>query len=89
MKKNKIMTWDEAKAGLDKLERAITDLLDKKPPKTIADVLIAVKKIDKNCWVLPNPNKEGKYIQLILYPSAKWKTWSETSMSISKYNLCR
>lgn len=83
------MTWDESKANHDKLEKAIVRLLDKKQPKSITDVVKAVKKIDRNCGVLPNPNQDGKYCQLILYPSAKWNTWSETSMSISKYNLYR
>ena len=81
------MTWDEAKANSDKLTNEIEALLERQQPKSIADVLKSVNEIDKNTGALPNPNQEGQYCQLILYPSAKWKTWSNTSMSISKYNL--
>lgn len=83
------MTWDEAKANSDKLTNAIEKLLEKEQPKSITDVLKAVNKIDKGTSVLPNPNQEGLYCQLVLYPSQKWQTWSQTSMSISKYNLYR
>lgn len=81
------MTWEEAKKNSDKLTSAIETLLDNKKPKSIADVLKAVYETDKKTLALPNPNSEGQYCQLILYPSAKWKTWGSTSMSISKYNL--
>ena len=81
------MTWEEAKQNSDKLTGAIEKELQAHPPKSIADVFKAVIKIDKNTGVLPNPNSDGQYCQLLLYPSPKWKTWSQTSMSISKYNL--
>jgi len=83
------MTWDEAKANSDKLTNAIEELLKKEQPKSITDVLKAVNEIDKKTSAMPNPNKEGQYCQLVLYPSAKWQTWGQTSMSISKYNLYR
>lgn len=81
------MTWEQVKQNSDVLTNKIESELNSNPPKSIADVLVAVNKIDKDCGVLPNPNHEGQYCQLILYPSKKWKTWSSTSMSISKYNL--
>lgn len=81
------MTWEEAKSNSDKLTNAIESLLEKEQPKSIVDVLKAVKQIDENCGTLPNPNQEGKYCQLVLYPSKRWNTWSQISMSISKYNL--
>ena len=84
-----IMTWDEARANSDKLTNKISEILDKKKPKTIADVLLAVRVVDEDCGAMPNPNGEGQYCQLILYPSDKWQTWSQTSMSITKYNLFR
>ena len=89
MSSNKPLTWDEAKANSDKLTNAIENLLENNKPDNIADVLSAVYKIDKNCSALPNPNQEGQYCQLILYPSPKWNTWSSTSMSITKYNIYR
>ena len=81
------MTWEEAKKNSDKLTDLIEKLLDKQQPKDISDVINAVKSIDVKTSALPNPNHEGKYCQLILYPSSKWKTWRSTSMSISKYNI--
>lgn len=83
----KTITWEEAKANSDKLTSLIESVLDKNPPKNIAEVLAAVRRVDKDCGALPNPNSEGQYCQLILYPSRKWVTWSSTWMSISKYNL--
>lgn len=80
-------TWEEARANSDKLTNAIEAILDKKAPKNITDIIAAVKQVDKTCAVKPNPNSEGQYCQLILYPSLKWETWSETSMLISKYNV--
>lgn len=65
------MDWNEAKLNSNKLTNAIESLLEKEQPKNIADVLKTVKEIDKDCGALPNPNHEGKYCQLILYPSAK------------------
>lgn len=81
------MTWEEAKLNCDKLINEIKNALELKQPKNIKDVLSAVSKIDKDCGVLPNPNSEGQYCQLILTPSSKWNTWKRISMSISKYNL--
>ena len=83
------MTWNEAKLNSDKLTSAIETLLEESKPKSIIDVLTAVKKVDGNTSALPNPNSEGQYCQLVLYPSQKWNTWSSTSMSITKYNLYR
>lgn len=82
-----IMTWDEARANSDKLTNKISEILDKKKPKTMADVYLAVRVVDEECGVMPNPNQDGQVIQLILYPSNKWQTWSQTSMSVSKYNI--
>ena len=83
----KVMTWDEAKINSDKLVNLIDEQLQKEQPKSIADVLKAVYTIDKDCRAIPNPNQHGQCCQLILYPPPKWNTWSQTSMSITKYNL--
>jgi hypothetical protein len=83
------ITWNEAKENTDKLTNQIEELLKKSPPKTITDILEAVQKIDKDTKATPNPNHEGQYCQLILYPSKKWNTWNRTSMSISEYNIYR
>lgn len=90
MNKN-IKTWDEAKANSDKLTDAIESILEKNRSESISDVLRAVNSIDNKCGAIPNPNpnQEGQYCQLILYPSQKWNTWSITSMSITKYNIYR
>lgn len=82
-------TWQDAKDNSDILTGAIENILNNNPPKNIADILAAVKKIDKKCGAIPNPNYKGQYCQLILYPSPKWQTWSTTSMSITKYNIYR
>lgn len=84
---NNPLTWQDAKDNSDVLTDAIENILKIKSPKNISDVLAAVKKVDNLTSCLPNPNQEGQYCQLIIYPSKKWHTWSSTSMSISKYNL--
>lgn len=81
------MTWDEAKANSDILINKIETILKKNKPTSITDVYHAVKKIDKDTQIIPNPNSDGQYCQLVLYPSPKWKTWRQTSMSISDYDL--
>lgn len=81
------MNWNEAKANSDRLTGLIQEHLDENIPKSIACVIAAVKAIDEETSAIPNPNSEGQYCQLVLYPSPKWKTWAQTSMSISKYNL--
>lgn len=83
------MNWHEAKSNSDKLASTIEALLEENKPNSIADVLAAVKMVDGDTDALPNPNSEGQYCQLILYPSQKWETWRSTSMSITKYNLFR
>lgn len=81
------MTWNEAKLNSDKLTSAIEKILEESNPNSITDVINAVKKVDEDTLALPNHNSQGKYCQLILYPSKKWRTWMETSMSISKYSI--
>lgn len=81
------LTWEEAKANSDRLTDQIYNILEDSAPRCIADVVDAVRTIDKSTVAVPNKNHEGKYCQLILYPSKKWSTWGMTSMSISKYGL--
>ncbi len=81
------MTWEESKENADVLISLITDKLTANPPNRIADILKAVTEVDSETGAIPNPAPSGIYGQLILYPSKKWNTWSQISMSISKYGV--
>jgi hypothetical protein len=81
------MTWNETKENYNKLIREIEEVLKTKNLKSINDIFEAINEVDKDMLVIPNSNSEGKYCQLILYPSKKWNTWSKVTMAISQYNL--
>lgn len=83
------MTWEDANKNTQVLISKIEATLEKNSPKNIIDVIEAVSEIDPDCRVLPNPNGEGQYCQVVLYPSSKWNGFPQCSFSISKYNLYR
>ncbi len=84
---NNPKSWDDLKNNSDLITSSLDQLFKEAKPKTISEVILIVSKYDKTLSALPNPNYEGQYCQLIIHTAPKHKTWGQTSMSISEYNL--